>query len=113
MTKKFGGKYRVDTVRAKWWNYINNGVYFVTICTQNREHFFGEISGEKMILNDVGKIVANEWKRTFNIRPDMNLWMYEFVVMPNHLHGIIGIGENKYNNVETQCIDERPPPPPP
>ena len=109
MTKKFDGKYRADTARAKWWNYANNDVYFVTICTENREHFFGEISDGKMVLNDVGKIVADEWKRTFNMRPDMNLWMDEFVVMPNHFHGIIGIGENKYNNVEvpdlveTQC----------
>ena len=116
MTRKFKNKYRVDTVRAKWWDYTNGGVYFITICTQNREYFFGEIkrreamhgvSTTQMELNKIGKIVVREWKRTFDIRPDMNLWMDEFVVMPNHFHAIIGIGENKYNTkppVETQCI---------
>ena len=87
MTKKFGGKYRVDTARAKWWNYANNGVYFITICTKNREHFFGEILGEKMVLNDIGEIVADEWKRTAEIRP--HIFLDEWVVMPNHFHGIL------------------------
>ena len=107
MTKKFGGKYRIDTARAKWWNYANDGAYFVTICTQNREHFFGEISGDKMVLNDVGEIVAKEWKRTFNMRPDMNLWMDEFVVMPNHFHGILVV-RNDCRDVLPNCRDVLP-----
>ncbi|MDA8948157.1 hypothetical protein N9H57_03365 [Flavobacteriaceae bacterium] len=55
MTRKFKNKYRVDTVRAKWWDYTNNGSYFITICTKDRQHFFGEISDAKMELNEIGK----------------------------------------------------------
>jgi REP element-mobilizing transposase RayT len=60
-----------------------------------------------MELNEIGEIVDREWKRTFAIRPDMNSWMDEFVVMPNHFHAIIGIGVNKYNIVETHCNASR------
>ena len=107
MPQKFKGKYRIQSARAQWWDYAKNGSYFVTLCTQNRKHFFGTVSNGKMELNEIGEIVDREWKRTFAIRPDMNLWMDEFVVMPNHFHAIIGIGVNKYNMetniVETHC----------
>jgi len=53
-----------------------------------------------MILSDIRNIVNNEWLKTFEMRSDMNLFMGEFVIMPNHFHGIIGIGENKYNSKE-------------
>ena len=43
MSQKFGGKYRIQSARAQWWDYANNGMYFVTICTQHRKHFFGDI----------------------------------------------------------------------
>ena len=107
MTQRFRGKYRIQSTRAQWWDYANNAAYFITICTQDCRHFFGTIFDAKMGLNEIGKIVDREWKRTFDIRPDMNLWMGEFVVMPNHFHAIIGIGKNKYNTkppIETQCI---------
>ena len=71
--------------------------YFVTICTKNRAHYFGEIVKCEMHLNDIGNIAEQEWIKTLALRPDMNLELGEFVVMPNHFHGIIIIGENKYN----------------
>jgi putative transposase len=89
------------------WDYGSEGLYFITICTQNRDHFFGEIesvsatkgkNGE-MILSEIGKIVQSEWLKTPSIRPDMNLELFEFVVMPNHFHAVIGIGINSYNNL--------------
>jgi len=52
-----------------------------------------------MVLSEIGKIVKNEWKKTFEMRPDMNLMMGEFVVMPNHFHAIIRIGPYEYNSV--------------
>lgn len=56
-----------------------------------------------MQLSEIGKIVESEWLKTFELRQDMNLYMGEFVVMPNHFHAIIGIGENSYNTQwETQ-----------
>lgn len=50
-----------------------------------------------MQLSEIGNIVNTEWLKTFEIRSDMNLRMGEFIIMPNHFHAIIGIGENQYN----------------
>lgn len=50
-----------------------------------------------MNLSEIGGIVKSEWNKTFDMRADMNLEMGEYVVMPNHFHAIIGIGENRYN----------------
>jgi REP element-mobilizing transposase RayT len=107
---KFKNKYRIPSNRAQWWNYSNNAGYFITICTANKEHIFGEISDTKMQLSEIGKIVETEWLKTIDLRPDMNLTLGEYVIMPNHFHCIIIIGKNKYNThettpiVETQCI---------
>ncbi len=94
---KFQNKYRIPSSRLQNWDYGQNAAYFVTICTRGRECFFGDISNGVMALSEIGKIVNAEWLKTFEIRPDMNLWMGEFVVMPNHFHAIIGIGVNQYN----------------
>ena len=53
--EKFRSKYRIESARLKNWDYSSNGMYFITICTGNREHFFGEIVNDEMFLNDVGK----------------------------------------------------------
>ncbi len=79
------------------WDYGWVAKYFVTIVTKNREHYFGKIINGKMILSEIGKIVRDEWLKTPNIRPDMNIKLGVFCVMPNHFHGIIEIGKNKYN----------------
>lgn len=94
---RFKNKYRIASARAPFWDYAWNAAYFVTICTKNREHWFGKITDGVMDLSDIGEIVQSEWFKTFKMRPDMNLWMGEYVVMPNHFHAIIGIGENEYN----------------
>ena len=94
---KFQNKYRIPSARLQNWDYGSPGLYFITICTKNREHFFGEIKNDEMILNELGLITNIEWEKTLQIRPDMNLELGEFVVMPNHFHGIVMIGENKFN----------------
>ena len=94
----FNNKYRIETTRLKNWDYGSNAAYFVTICTNERFHFFEKIENDEMILNDIGMIVHHEWLQTPIIRPDMNLTLGEFAVMPNHFHGIICIGENKNNS---------------
>ena len=94
---KFQNRYRIESTRLKNWDYGSDAIYFVTICTQHREHFFGEIANGKMELNEIGELVQNEWLKSAEIRPDMNLKLGAFVVMPNHFHGIITIGSNKYN----------------
>ena len=102
MSEKFKGKYRIASNRLRYWNYGWNAAYFVTICTVNREHFFGEIKNEKMNLTEIGKIAHNFWKAIPQHFPFVKLG--EFIIMPNHVHGIIIIDKpNRHNtNVDTQ-----------
>jgi len=109
MTYLYKNKYRISSARLQTWNYGDNGMYFVTICTANRECFFGNIvenseSQAKMQLNDLGERVEEEWLKTPTLRADMNLELMEYVIMPNHFHGIIYIGENLYNQNRTDAM---------
>lgn len=97
--EKYRNKYRIDSARLKNWNYANSAAYFVTICTANREHFFGEIMNGEFQPSEIGLITETEWIKSIEIRPDMNLSLGEYVVMPNHFHGILFIGDNDYNCV--------------
>jgi REP element-mobilizing transposase RayT len=63
------------------------GWYFVTICTHDRQCTLGEIVEGSVILSPAGLIVEEEWRRTPTVRP--NVGLDEFVVMPNHVHGIV------------------------
>jgi len=103
MLDKFQNKYTIKSTRLENYDYAQNGLYFVTICTKDREELFGEIKDEKMILNEVGRIVNQFWQEIPKHFPFVNL--DEFVVMPNHVHGIIEISKNP---VETQhcCVLE-------
>ncbi len=100
MADKFNNKYRIPSARLQSWDYSSSGLYFITICTKNREPYFGEIIQGEMHLSEIGKIVNAEWFKTFEMRPDMNLEMDVFVIMPNHFHAIIGIGENRFNVID-------------
>ncbi len=80
--------------RLKNFDYSQNGFYFVTICTKNRENYFGEIVDGKMILNEYGKIAEQNWKNILNHYQNVDI--DEFVVMPNHIHGIILSVGNEY-----------------
>jgi REP element-mobilizing transposase RayT len=86
---KFQNKYRTTTTRLKYWNSASPGMYFVTICTKNRVEWFGTVKVGKMILNEMGKIVKEEWIKTGELRK--NIKVDEFIIMPNHVHGIICI----------------------
>jgi putative transposase len=98
MADKYQNKFRIPPARLSSWNYGLQASYFVTICTAGREHFFGEIDDGEMLFTDIGRIAVSEWIKTPSIRPDMNLELDAFSVMPNHFHAIIIIGENEYNN---------------
>jgi putative transposase len=102
---KFNNKYRKESTRLKNWDYSWPGAYFVTILTSNRECYFGDLVDGKMNHNEIGKIAREEWLNTPAIRPDMNLELGEFVIMPNHFHGIITIGENEYNKITSLKTD--------
>lgn len=85
---------RRRSIRLKGYDYTQPGAYFVTICTHERAHLFGEILGGKMQLNRWGEIARTEWFKTAELRPYVKLHEGEFVVMPNHIHGIIWVVEN-------------------
>jgi REP element-mobilizing transposase RayT len=73
--------------RLKDYEYSQNGYYFVTICTKNREEWFGKIENRQMILNNSGEIAKHFWMKIpehFN-----NISLDEFTVMPNHVHGVV------------------------
>ena len=79
------------SIRLKGYDYTQPGAYFITLCTQNREHLFGTVIEGEMRLNAWGKIAREEWFTTARLRPYVRLDEREFVVMPNHVHGIIWI----------------------
>lgn len=87
MARLFKNKYRIPSARLPGWDYSSPGAYFVTICTRNRICWFGSVRSGKMYLSDIGKIVFDEWIKTAEIRT--NVLLDEFVVMPNHFHGIL------------------------
>ena len=80
-------RYNRRSIRLKGYDYSQAGLYFVTICCKNKEHFFGYISQQEMHLNDAGKMIQSEWLKLPARFPDIHL--HEFVVMPNHFHAII------------------------
>jgi putative transposase len=84
---KFQNKYRIASARAQWWDYGWNGAYFITICTQNREHFFGKIVDSKFIPSQIGQLAKTIWHEIPNKFQYVELG--DFVVMPNHIHGIL------------------------
>lgn len=71
------------------YDYSQPGYYFITICTRNRKHIFGNIQNGNMKLNPIGNIANEYWGQIEQRNPQTRL--HEFVVMPNHIHGIIEI----------------------
>lgn len=75
------------------YDYTRPGAYFVTICTHRRKCLLGEVVDGETHLTEFGEIVNHEWFRTEEIRPRVRLNKDEFVVMPNHIHGVIWLLE--------------------
>ncbi len=92
MEKKYQNKYRIPSARLKNWDYGSNGAYFITICTQNREHFFGEIVETQFIASEIGTLAEKFWMEIPQHFSYIELG--NFVVMPNHVHGILIIDKN-------------------
>lgn len=96
MTEDYQNKYRTQSQRMTQWDYSANGVCFVTLVTQNRACNLGKIvkthghSNQPMAyikLSGFGKIVKNEWLKSFEIRNE--IFLDEYTIMPNHLHAVI------------------------
>ena len=85
-------KHRRRSLRLKGYDYSQAGAYFATICTRDRNCLFGEVKEDKMILNEYGKIVQKLWEdipaKYQNVQRD------QFIIMPNHIHGILEIQDN-------------------
>ena len=79
------------SIRLQGYDYTQNGVYYITIVTYQRQHLFGEVVNGELQLNELGKIAHDEWFKTAKLRPYVELFEDDFVVMPNHVHGIIWI----------------------
>lgn len=92
MPEEFHNKYRIPSARFINWDYRWNAPYFITICTQHREHIFGQIVNGKMELSSVGIIADILWYEIKN--HTRNVELDAFVVMPNHIHGILIIKDD-------------------
>ncbi len=114
--KKFQDKYRIPSARLQNWDYGENGAYFITLCTKNMACYFGDVETRliasvhdddskcKMKLNELGKIAHRNWEDIPNQFPYIELG--NFVIMPNHIHGILIINKMKLpsDTVETRLI---------
>lgn len=100
MNDKYLNKYRISSARLQTWDYANKGAYFITICTKDRHHYFGHVINGKMVLTNAGVIADILWHEIKN--HNKNIELGEFIVMPNHVHGILILdGKNDLMAVET------------
>lgn len=84
---KYKNKYRIESTRLQNWDYGWPGCYFITICTRNRNCYFGNIENDTMQLSHTGLIADLMWHEIPN--HSKNVKLGQFVVMPNHVHGIL------------------------
>ncbi len=98
-------KHHRRSIRLKGYDYSQPGLYFVTVVTQDHKMLFGDVVNGKMVLNKFGEIVRNEWLKTAEIRK--NIELDEYVIMPNHIHGIIVIVNNDGDMVRRGTMHRR------
>ncbi|PWD98242.1 transposase [Marinilabilia rubra] len=99
MSGSFCNKYRSESHRFPGWNYAGNGMYYLTLVTQDRDCNLGHIADAKMYLSDFGEIVNTEWLKSFDIREELILDEYQ--IMPNHIHAIVKISKRGNWPVDT------------
>jgi REP element-mobilizing transposase RayT len=99
MGERFKDKYKKGSIRNQNWDYSRPGFYFITMVTMGRERVFGEIKNGEVILSDAGNIASNIWKQIPEhfefVRLD------EFVIMPDHMHGILEISERDSDEINS------------
>ena len=86
-------KHHRKSIRLQGYDYSQAGAYFVTIVTYQRDCLFGKIENEEMVLNDFGKIADECWRAIPEHFPNVELGAY--VIMPNHVHGVIVISDDE------------------
>lgn len=101
----YKNRFRIESARLQDWDYSSNGIYFITICTHGRRHYFGTIENHEMKLSPMGILADVLWYEIKNHADNVELG--EFIVMPNHIHGIVIIknrmsqsvtGTDRYQN---------------
>ncbi|MGB4665153.1 MAG: transposase [Bacteroidales bacterium] len=90
--------YHRHSIRLPGYDYSQEGAYYITICTYNRKNLFGEIKNNEMILNEHGKIANEYWEAIPKHYP--NTQLDEYVIMPNHVHGILIVGAYNYTPLQ-------------
>lgn len=94
-----------QSIRLKGFDYSSVGYYFITICCFERLPFFGNIINGQMLLNENGLIAQNEWLNTINKR--QNVELDAFVIIPNHIHGIIHIKNRLQNSIKKRLYNRQ------
>jgi len=97
MRALFRNRYVIGSKRCQGYDYSLPGKYFVTICTKNKTPYFGKIENGEMILSELGIIAKDLWIAIPDHCP--NIVLDEFVIMPDHIHGIISINTNPDSNI--------------
>jgi putative transposase len=88
--------------RMPCYDYSRPGGYFVTLCVRDHLCLFGQIAEEQMTLNSFGRIIESEWLRSAEIRKELRL--DSFIVMPNHIHGIVWLDPPDISvEIRTHC----------
>ena len=99
-------KHHRHSIRLKDYDYAQPGAYFVTLCTSQRDCLFGKVVNGVVRLNPLGKIVEEEWERLGRQFP--NIRLDAFVVMPNHVHGIIVIDVGATQQLSIETVSGKP-----
>ena len=99
--EKHKNKYRIASSRLQSWDYKWNGAYFITICTHNRAHYFGDINDNKMELSNIGVLADVLLDETKN--HTQNVKLGPFVIMPNHVHAILILNNDLTNDGNDHC----------
>ncbi len=103
MTEKFKNKYHIKSLRVQGYDYSQSGAYFITICTKDKKNYFGKIKNSEMKLSDIGNIVQKYWQEIAN--QFLFVQLDEFVIMPNHMHGIIIINDDSRDAINRVSTD--------
>lgn len=101
-------KRRRRSIRLRAYDYTQAGAYFITIVAQDRTMLFGDIAGGETQLNDFGRIVEDEWQKSSIVRREIALDL--FIVMPNHVHGIVNIIDCPVGATGRSPLRSGPPP---
>jgi REP element-mobilizing transposase RayT len=97
-------KHHRRSIRLREYDYSQTGFYFITICVHERQCLFGEIINGQLQLNKYGEIAHNEWENTAKIRKNVSLDV--FVIMPNHVHGIVVIHDNNRRGTMPRALEK-------